>query len=259
MDMNLEKIARSREYFTPYQRYISGRIVEYDIKSANITMLKKYNIIDNGYYTYLSNLPKYNREVEIGLKIRESKEYYEAIQKGIIDSKLLLFQYNDIQEPEVIRIANDAVYINRSIDLKYTQFGDVLFRQKSISDVVLKIDTLIFFYFNRNNEMNIDVKGLGNNQIFHQKYMLSFIASVINLVEISSLNDAINFITDFYKEYISKALDIGFYRELNPMSMYKISGSNYCISNATNINDIDISFNASLIRELYSILLSKFR
>ena len=76
---SIEQLAEAMSYITPLN-YISGRIVEYDIASANINMLYKYNMIDINYYNYLKSLPKINREVEIGKLIRSDSNYYNIIK-----------------------------------------------------------------------------------------------------------------------------------------------------------------------------------
>ena len=61
--------------------------------------------------------------------IKEDKKIYNIIQKGIKESKVQLFDANDIKSYEVIRIANDAVYVNRINGLKYTEFDIFLYLQ----------------------------------------------------------------------------------------------------------------------------------
>ena len=87
MNNNVSSIVSKLSYFTP-SRYISGRIVEYDIKSANITMLKVANVISEETYQYLQSLPKMSREIEIGLLIRSNPNIFKAISSGIEKYKL---------------------------------------------------------------------------------------------------------------------------------------------------------------------------
>ena len=132
----LERLANLTSYITP-SRYVSGRIVEYDIKSANITMLKKYNAIFDDYYNFLSKLPKIDREIEIGLLIRSDKKYFNIIEDGIKAAKYILLKSNNVDPSFIVRIANDAVYINSLNDLQYTKFDEVLFAKKSISMILM--------------------------------------------------------------------------------------------------------------------------
>lgn len=253
----LDKFISRIDYVTPL-RYVSGRIVEYDIRSANITMLYKYGLINDEYYSYLNKLPKYNREVDVGLLIMRSSNFYNTIASGIVEAKKKLFYSNKINPDTVVRIANDAVYINSFLDLTYTKFDDVEFKVKSITSVMMRLKDLIIFYWYNENGMNIDIIGMKNSQYLHLNYMISFIAQVIYYLERVSAKEAVSFVCQFYDDYINLKLEKEFYRELNPASMYKYKNSLFYMTNIENINEIDIGYNLYLIREIYSIVLEKY-
>lgn len=259
MELALEKVAESMNYLHP-SRYVSGRIVEYDIKEANITMLHKYGKIDNDYYNYLKKLPKINREKDIGLLIRTDSSFFHIIQKGIIEAKKDLLRYNSIKIEDIIRIANDAVFINKSYNLKYTKFENVEFKIKSISSSFLKLHNILIFFRHENDNINIDIKGLSKqSQELHSNYMLTFIANSIYLAERVSVEDSLEFIHDFYENYINLNLSIEYYRELSSNSLYHLKYSDFYISDVQNIDEIDINYNIWIIRELWSIILEKYK
>lgn len=257
--MMIDDIVSSISYLTP-EKYISGRIVEYDIQSANINILKRYNKISDDYYNYLSRLPKQDREVEIGKLIRVDRSYYDTITKGIRESKLQLIKSNNIKPEQIVRVANDAIYINNSIDLKYTQFDRIIFKQKSKASVYLNLSNILIFYsLLSNDNIDIDIKNIGKDKLeYHQKF-IEFIANSIYLCERVSVEDCLNFISTFYKDYVSLNLDKEYYREFNSYSLYKLKYSDYYLSDIEDMKDIDINHNLYLIRELWSIILSKYK
>jgi hypothetical protein len=57
-------------YAAPYQYLINRNIQEYDISKANITILLDIGYITKDEYQYLYSLPKQQREVKVGLKMR---------------------------------------------------------------------------------------------------------------------------------------------------------------------------------------------
>lgn len=271
MDENneLNSILSSNNYLTP-SRYISGRIVEYDIKSANISTLRELNIISDDQYTRLSKLPKNDREIEIGLMIRQDESIYQNIQKGIKSAKLALGKANNINPFSIVRIANDAVYINSNIDLQYTRFGNYIeFKQKSIYNIMLVLDKLIIFLsFLPNGSFDIDVKGISQEKlILHENYMLSLICSTIVLKERTGTLSAINYLSNICEDYLHYNLPVQYYREFNSDSLYRINYSIPTISESISFypsvmevseNDkhcIDINYNYFLLRELWSILI----
>lgn len=268
------QLASKDEYFCN-SRFISGRIMEYDIRAANISVLREANIITDDYYNYMLSVDKMYREQFIGWQIKKEKEEsgnksaiegsltYRTIYEGIKQARLQLFDANNIQPSEVVRISHDAVFVNRLSDLTYTEFGKYIkFRQKMIANTAIKLSsTLIIFYWNDINGLNLEVKGIGDESkvLEHQEYILSFIGSVLLTYERAGTIDAIHLIEDFYNDYINRKLPKQFYRELNPKSMYKIINSGYYLLDVDDISLLDISYNGNLIRELWKILMTKYK
>lgn len=249
-------------YITPL-KYVSGRIVEYDIKSANITMLLNCGLINQDKFNYLSSIPKIHREIEVGLMIKNNNKYYEAISSGILDAKRELIKINKVDPNNIVRVANDALYINQSTDLKYNIVGknnNIIFNQKAVYSSMLKLNNLIIFFWYNNEGINIDVKGINKqSQQLHLEYLLSIIANVIYRIERVSVSDALNYISIFYDDYINLKLPKEFYRELNSESMYRCKNSCFLISNIESLTeDIDINYNLYIIRELWSIVLELY-
>lgn len=244
-------------------RYISGRIVEYDIKSANVSILFSGGKIDQNKYNFMMNLPKQIREVEVGLMIKKDPSYYNTIADGIKKYKLELGKANNIEEYQIVRIANDAVYINTPIDLKYTMFDNVVeFRKKSISDVMININKILVFLSMNNGNISIDVKGLGDNYQLHTDGILNIIATVVYMVERSSIEDAMKFLSDFISTYISYKAPVQCYREFNSESLYSIVLNNYCYKlfdmDEKYVENLDISYNLNILRDLWATILGLY-
>lgn len=245
-------------YSNPSQ-YISGRIQEYDIRSANVSILMKNHIITEDNFNYLSKLPKLDREKEIGLLIKKDRKYYDIIQDGIKLAKKQLLISNQIQEDQVIRIANDAIYINTPYDLAHRIFDNIEFKIKSTSTVYLnfKSNLLFFIYIDLQNHISIDVKGIGKEKISLHEPLLGVIGYTVYLIERYGPKEAFDYINQFYQDYIQKQLDISFYRELNGFSCYRINSSlsqDYGISSPPPLEEVDISYNLSILRELWGIV-----
>lgn len=260
----VENIIQSQNYITP-SRYISGRIIEYDIKSANISTLRMQNIISQDEYMRLSSLPKIDREVEIGLMEREDVTVYGAIQEGIRISKLALVDNNNIVNPDsIIRVANDAVYINTPIELKNTRFGDFIeFKKKSEARYIVNLNgILVLISVLPDGNIDVDVKGIRDNAKLHLNYMINIIVSSITLLENSGVNHAINYLSRICEDYLNFRLPVEFYREFSPESCYRIKSNDYFLNTlgvdrAREIDkyQMDINYNYNVLRELWSILI----
>lgn len=248
----LSSLAKQINYNCP-DRYVSGYITEYDIKQANINILYKYNIIDKDYYNYLSHVPKIQREVIIGNLIKDDKTKYNIIQKGIKEAKCQLFDSNNLKEYEIIRIANDAVYVNRINGLKYTTFDNIEFVPKSTSTNYLRLYNILFF-INFGEQINVDIKGLGEDYSIHEP-LISIIVNIINELQYAGIKTAMKSLSNFIDDYQNGKLDISYYREMNPEALYRVRGGEFFLSTVTKLSpELDINYNLYILRELSSIL-----
>ena len=245
-------------------RYISGRIVEYDIKAANISVLRDRNIISEADYIMLSSMPKNIREKEVGLMELRNPTLYDKIKEGIKDAKESFISFNAIDDSQILRVANDAIYVNSPNDMKYTKLGKYIeFKPKSIFNSFLNINGIVVLVqFMPDGNIHADVKGLGKNSEIHKNFMVYSIVSSIVMLERSSIEDAIGYISNLCERYLKRELPIEYYREFNPDSLYKAryvgrGGMIYGMTSAKDQdrNNIDISYNYNILREVWSILL----
>ena len=267
-----EKIVSKINYITP-ERYLTGVIRELDLKAANISILHNKGMISDDEYNYLRSIPKIDREISIGNMINNTAEknksgeaitttspIYNSIKDGIREAKVWLCQMNNIKEDEIIRIANDAVYINRPVPLQYTNNNGVEFSEKAIYSSLLQLNGIIlFFRYNSDNMLEVDIKGLGkDNERWHNGFMLSVIGQVILLLQKSSASDALNYLSKVYEDYILLKMPIGMYREFNNLSGFR--EGNFYLSNEVglDIRQIDIGYNLSLLRTLYGVILDQY-
>ena len=264
----MSSIKKDSNYVTP-SRYISGRIVEYDIRSANISVLRNSNYITEKDYIRLKNLPKLEREKEIGLRIKESKEVYDVIADGIKSSRDMFIKQNNINTDNIVRIANDAIYVNTPIDLQYTKFGDYIeFVPKSVSNVFVKLNQIyLFLGFRNDGNISVDVKGISDDMCrLHEPFMISSIVTTLILLERSGVVSSVNYISELCENYLHYNLPVGYYREFNAFSCYRIKDLfkeyNPFGSGTLGIDKMteeykyqhDIKYNNFILRELWSII-----
>lgn len=261
MDQGAINIASKMNYLSP-SRYISGRIIEYDLEKANISILYSKGKIKKDKYDLLNSVPKQIREVVIGNMIRDDRSIYECIKEGQQEARIFLVEKNNIQERQIVRCANDAVFVNSSFDLQYLEIDEYIhFRQKSISNVMIQAINriLIFVSFLDNGLLDINVKGINANKVLiHQNYLCSEIAKIIFIKERVGIKDAIKYLQEFIEKYIKLELPKQFYIEFNSISSYKIKGTGYYVADIDDINSLDISYNLYFLRYLFSLLMQDF-
>ena len=258
LNEDIKLMADSVSYEIP-SNYISGRITEYDIKSANISMLKKYNMISDDEYNYYLSLPKQFREQDIGKMIRDRGIcFYNTIAEGIKDAKYQFLTRNNIDPMSIVRIANDAVYVNSFIDCTDLQIYDtVKFVPKNVYNVMIRLNNEVSIYLNIEKDFIIDVIGINNDLLNLHEPFMEFLCNLIYQIERVSIESAITYFNGFYKSYINKELDIEYYREFNSYSMYRHISGKYLLASIKDIKDVDTNYNLYILRNIFSILVSK--
>ena len=242
--------------------YFSGYIVEYDMRKANISALLSRGIINMDTYNYLFNADKKYREVYIGNMIKQDKNIYKEIQAGIIYAKKQFIEINDIKDEEILEIRNDAIYLLTDRPIQQQMSDYYFFAKKSFFTFYFRFyfNKDFFYRFDFNTEKDIiEVKGISDEKlIFHQDYFLKFIADIAYGIERSNVEDVLNRWNEFYNAYVNKQLDIGFYREFNEESCYRISmkDKSFLLEAASEQNKpyIDINYNLRILRDLMKVV-----
>lgn len=253
------------------QDYISNTyIYEYDLRAANISVLRAFEKINNDIYTKYLSMPKHLREYNIGMLIKEEKEFYntstiyDTIKKGIEEAKQQLFELNGLQDSQIVRIASDAVYVSDSIDkiLPHTVVkigkGSVEFKVNGPWNTMIKfpMNVIVFMGYTPDEDYNVSVKGIDDTVLNLHEPFLGFICKILFYMEHYSKKDTLIVYKDFYNRYINKELPIEYYREFNSGSCFRLQNSDV----GTRFLDdqymsyVDISYNNYILRTLYCII-----
>lgn len=280
-------------YLTDKRIITSSSIYEYDIKQANINILYGAGMIDENRYNFLKNTDKQTREIIIGKsmiiyakdtkerpadspeEIKRKRSIISTISSGIANSKIALQESNGFPDTSVVRIANDAVYVESSGPLRNTIF-DIYNNGKPIefkcknhftSFIQFSNRICIFFRITNDDEYNMDVKGIGESKInmgYHNA-ILSFIGDILFYLERTDRKFTLRYFNEFYERYIRRELPIEYYREFTSTSSFRLIQPQYHIGNILSptfedpditVDMVDIGYNAGVLRDIYSILCS---
>lgn len=248
-------------YLAPLECVLSKYIREYDISKANINILLRKKAITKEHYNYLYNLPKINREIVVGLMIKDNKELSNILKSGIIEAKKEFFEANDIKPKEVLSIKNDAIFLIEKIP-NFTKFDNVEFKYKNVYTSFYHIDKLELYYFNDmvTNSEYLQVKGMSSDAFkLHENYFNEFLKATFESAQNESVDKVLDFLSAFRYSYINLKLDTGYYREYNNRSLFSIKQGSiifrYLLNEISEKDKkyLDISYNDFIIRKLYSI------
>ena len=266
----------NRKNYIVDQEFISDQyIYEYDIKAANVSVLRAYEKISEEQYQNYLMMPKQLREYNIGMMIKMENngsmlksETYNTIQKGIEEAKYQLFMLNNLDDSNVIRVASDAVYVAKKVDGSLPNTivpvgkGTVQFKVNGPWNMMIKMPSnVILFISFLSDRYDVAVKGIRNELLqFHQP-ILGFICEILSYITGSDKKSTLYKFKDFYKQYLDRELPIDFYREFNAGSSFRIMNSDI----GTQFIDerykqyLDISFNNFVLRHIYHIIMTYMR
>ena len=207
-------------YTTPIQM-IQNRIIEYDIKAANISMLRRAKVIKGSTLNELEALPKKERQILIGKMEIKNPNLKKIIADGILESKHELFMKNNILDSEVLSIKNDAIFIIGR-KLKHTIFGEVEFRPKHTYSLYLKIEGIELYYDKQSD--SLAVKGISDTIVDepdHHNGMVRFFCDVMKYLVFDRREALREYLIKFADDYKSKRLPVCYYREFGSSNIYR--------------------------------------
>lgn len=237
-------------------------IRSYDIRKANISVLREGNQISEEEYQWLYNADRMTRQVYIGKLIGSKPELSAFLANGIKSAKQKFFEMNNLEDGEVLEIDNDAIYVIGQRPIRFQQVSPyVFFKLEEEYTAYYRVERISYFYsYNHiTRTEKLRAKGLGESgTALHDPYMLDFLKELFKTAQLSGYGKAIQLLSIFYRNYISRSLPIEYYRELNSQSMYSIivNGTKYTtdITMPNYIGLVDISYNEKVLREFNKML-----
>lgn len=258
----MSELWKFKNYITEFKFISSRHIREYDIKQANINILLYKGIINSKEYKLLSLASRSNRQINVGYLLKD-ENVNKQFEEGLIEIKKRFFEDNNLEDSDILSIKNDAIYIIDKVP-RILCFDNVEFILKNKYIIFMKVLNNLELYYDKNHITGsevIDIKGIDDSKlIYHKEYILDFILSVLYLVSNGDVESAIKHIQDFYDDYINLKLHVNYYRNFNSFSTFDIVvnnnryGVSYLDDTSYNKSIIDISYNANMIRNIYSLI-----
>lgn len=200
---------------------VNGKIVEWDIKSGNTSMMYTYKMFPKKVIDAIHILSKQKRVVAIGKLMKKNKEFSKQLEQAFNSTIQQFVTINDIPKENIISIKRDAVYVLNH-DIKYPTIGEYIeFVPKNTYDGWMYLSPFEFYHATD----HIDVKGLNDEFLpLHENGILDFINELfITCASTNKDPGRINeFLADFVKHYKNKELIDDYYREFSNDSQYRL-------------------------------------
>lgn len=226
---------------------VNETITEYDMKSAELSMIKQYGALDSDTILLLESLPKLERNIKIGKIKKNNKTLVNEMNDGYKHYRRLFMESNQLTEDDIISVKKDAIFTTKQC--KYVDFDLIKFDEKNkyTSYYYFPSISRIELYYNKNK---LDVKGIRDENLEgHRDYMCSFFSRYAYMNEMVSKTNLIKFINEFSYFYRTRQLDVNYYREFNASSKFRlyeqIGGNDVALDCADDIDveDINILYN----------------
>ena len=258
-------------YIAPYEWLINKNIQEWDLRKANISILRSLNLISEKQYQKFLLMPREHREYALGCLRRDNEDIEKGYKYGLLNARKLFFENNELEDSNVLYIDNDSITTvhdwrdNHGSNINGIISPMLEFRLKNRYTSLYRIFMIDFLYYNMNNIEKFRLKGVDDKKLknLHKDGFLDFLLSMAYCAQTDKLPEVIEMITNVYKDYCNRNLSINYYREFNNDSRYRIYKTDYYIYYADNLdeyqkNEVDLSYNATIIRLLYKIFMNEY-
>lgn len=268
-----------KENYTIDADFIIGSFIEeLDIEKCNINVLYNANIIDLDTYNYLYSADKHYREVWVGNNIlKDNPNNNKILSDGITEARRRFFEALNLEDSDIVSIRKDSIFFidkqsrfmgNGIVDIPFDK-SPIRFRQKGIYTSFYKLKRRLIALYNNGRipPESLSIAGIGDdNLLLHEKYFSDFLKALFQTAEFRGTEEAINLLKIFYMNYINLRLDIGYYREYNSFSRFRLNRFSMYPNQDFMLDDvseeskmsIDISYNENILRTLMKIYSTKY-
>lgn len=235
----------------------NSEIIEYDIEEAGFNIIKYFKLLPDEEINKLSKLSKKNRHIQIGLLQKRDKSFGKNLNESFSEARKLFLSNNNLNEENILSIKKDAIFVFEK-RCKFKVFDNINFRMKNNYFSYINLANNEYYI----NNKNVDVKGISEDCIIkHLEYMIDTIQIFSKLLSYSDRKSAIKFLINFIRYYKNRELELGYYRELNRRSMYRVidltlHDKYYFSDTGTEVEKLNIMYNyIEILRPLISIVL----
>ncbi len=225
-----------------YPFIVNSDVVEWDIRSANVSLMEYYQLAEPELIRRISKLPKQKREEAVGRLHLKRKGFGKSLEQGFNNIVEEFMTANGLTMDDIVSIKKDAVFVKNHA-IKQSKFGDcVEFRPKGHYRHVLLLPRYEVYL----SDTVTDVKGISDDKLaLHIDGMLSFIREVMySAHDWTRMN---KFLKEFVNAYKKKELEFPMYREFTSDAIYRLHSMGHELLldeiDEDDIPDLDIGFN----------------
>lgn len=202
-----------------YPILVNSEIIEWDIKSANASIMREYKLADSSILDKVDSLPKDRRNIYVGNMMRNDKNFSLKLESAFNEVVEIFMKQNNLLESDIVSIKRDAVFV-KNHKITYDTIGNYIkFRPKNAYHAFLLLDRKEFYFSLKDN--HIDIKGMNDETLKkHNNGILIFINQVIELLENENKSSLHAYLREFVDAYKMRELPFDYYRHFDDNSKY---------------------------------------
>lgn len=228
--MTTKELAKKTVFLNKDIKLISNsEIIEYDMRNAGFSLIKKYRMLPDSKIKELEKLGKketvfdkkygkHERDIEIGKLQRKDSNLSDKLKVAFTMERERFLEMNQISENEIISIKKDAFFISsaKCIHGEIDEF--INFRKKNRYTSYLYIKPFEIYF--KKGEL-LEIKGMGDEAYEkHKDYMIHFIYTILQKLETQELSSVLNYFRRFIDSYKGYELDTEYYRIFDNQSKF---------------------------------------
>jgi hypothetical protein len=220
-----ELYERSQWINQDFDYQFGSKIIEYDMKSAGLSLIKEYKLLPQEKIDELDSIKdKKTLNVKVGCLCRDDKDFNAKFQECFKLARQRFFEANILDERCIVSIKRDAIFV-MGRECENTQFGYITFIPKHEYTSYIRIKKNEFYINTKTH--TVDVKGLGQGETLEQiqkAHKDGIFELILRFARAMELNDdrVGVMMKIFITAYRNLEQRVEYYRELNQSNAYRV-------------------------------------
>jgi hypothetical protein len=201
-----------------------GQITEVDMADAGMTVIRSERLLPADLIRRIEALPKLQRSIAVGkiARIPAFKGLANKVTDGIRRRVEEMLAMNNVGTERILSVKRDAVFVTGPPPSSLVLRDGTKFRSKGSYTSFAKLGGIEVYAVPKRGMA--DLKGIPpEKRQSHQQFTTRMILDVLSLLERGSRTEAAHTVQLFRRDYASRKLPLGFYREFNSASSYAVS------------------------------------
>jgi hypothetical protein len=190
------------------------------MRDAGFSIIKNHKLFDDETVEYLTGLSKMQRNIRIGIMLRENQDVSKFIMEEFVRVREKFLKLNNVGDQDILSIKKDAI-ITVNKHAEHLKFDGYEFRNKHKYSSYFYLNGKEFYYSSW--EDVLETKGFGKQVVeAHSEYFLNDIKSIMRQNEKLNQDQIVRVLKNYREKYLGLKLPTDCYRELSFENKFRL-------------------------------------